>query len=414
MKRGTDSLSTRGAWSVPLLFSGVVLLAQFFQVPPLQDAATGAYPTEYSLSHGWASVLFAPFYALADLWTFNSVRQHKAWAVWLFVLYGLWRLPRFGFLSRVRGRNSWLREAGFLAGMIGCMAAWLAYVALFPRRPPQFVVQDPDLVVLDFHSHTERSHDGRPGLDVTRSARWHSRNGFHAAFITDHNSLTLGAPEKFSTPDPTLAFVGEELSLHRSHVVALGPRAAIETEGYPGEQGLRRFLRSAGPRHGALTVLSLPEYWKNGLNLEELARSGARGIEIANGSPKALDFPEGRKREVVTFCRAHDLFLAGATDHHGWGASAYAWNVMRLPGWRSLKPEQVQRAILRKLEKDGFKAVQVVVRTTLRPDDGLALALDPPLSLWLASRSLTWPQTLACLAWLWGGIWALRMRGPKS
>ena len=44
-------------------------------------------------------------------------------------------------------------------------------------------VGDPDVLVVDFHSHTEASHDGRRGFTDADDRAWHHDAGFDAREI---------------------------------------------------------------------------------------------------------------------------------------------------------------------------------------------------------------------------------------
>ena len=38
---------------------------------------------------------------------------------------------------------------------------------------------------------------------------------------------------------------------------------------------------------------------------------GIAGFEIINSAPKALDFPEAKRREIIALCRLHNLPMTG-------------------------------------------------------------------------------------------------------
>jgi hypothetical protein len=363
-----------------------------------------------SLHVPWAHLIFTPFQVIADWITFNSARQDAALLAYLLAGYWAFRLP-----AVLRRKTTALKEAGLFLAWIAGAACFLAWAALWPRPAASLRAADPGVLVLDFHSHSSSSWDGRKSFTPEANGRWHQEAGFSAGFLTDHNRTdgSAQALELFRKARGYRSLFGEELSLHGAHVVALGPRASIDNESYRGAEGLRRFLSESRRVHGSLAVLSLPEYWKHHLgDLEELAGSGAAGIEIVNATPKGLDFPPRLRAEVVELCRRRGLFMAGATDNHGWARAAFVWNLMRLPGHAAMGPEELGRAVLDKLGRDGFRAVEVVARVKREPDEGGLIALDPFLGLWTLARSLSLAQALCFAAWLW--LWpAARLFPPR-
>ena len=121
-----------------------------------------------------------------------------------------------------------------------------------------------DQVVVDFHTHTNRSHDvagtAMRDYDVASNLRWHRRAGFDAAFITDHNTVgPLAAGEGLAIGCP-----GIEVSAWRAHIVLLGDSVPVDRSHYNRDlAGLLEFLRSTETEYGALSVASIPEYVRN-------------------------------------------------------------------------------------------------------------------------------------------------------
>lgn len=335
-----------------------------------------------------------PFYSLADLITCNSATQDIAFLFFALICCGFLRFRTF--------------LKSFLIN-IALVAIYLAWVINIARSSARLILADPDLLAVDFHSHTSHSWDGRGWFTPERNAAWHERMGFGAGFITDHNKTTGSALGKglsrsawSSGGRSYAALEGEELSLHDSHVVLLGNAAPVDPQDYQGREGLKRFLGEAGPGHGGLTLMSLPEYWKRGWGLlEKYADWGADGFEIVNAAPRAADFPEEKRQAVIALSRRRNLFVAAATDNHGYGSACCAWNVMRIGNWRMMDPDQRQTAVLQTLKRDGFKAVQIIVRRKIPPAQGAMIWADTPKALWMMARGWTWPQSIMFLLWLW-------------
>lgn len=372
--------------------TAAILLGQAFRLSPLVDAADGSTLHDAALSYPAGYLLSAPFSAFADLLTFSSKRQAVAWVLSLLAAY-------------------WLRERR-LAGYVVYLAALLAFLSwsfLYKRPMARLEAADPELAALDFHSHSSCSKDARRSFTPEENALWHAQAGFRAGFLTDHNGEACSRPRPGAPGYAGL--VGEELSLHEAHVAALGPRTPIDTPRYAvGQEGLRAFLREAGPRYGAVPVLSLPEYWRGHWDeLESLAvlSDGGLGLEIANGAPRALEFPPAARARVVDLARRRGFFLACATDDHGWSRAPYCWNLLRLPGHQAMAPAALEAAVLEVLRRGGPEAVTVASRRRVEASPGWRVALDPLLGLGLLTRTLSPTLAAACLAWIWAlcGAW---------
>ena len=159
-----------------------------------------------------------------------------------------------------------VREAVALVVFLLMFAGFVAGGLLWHRPMAELSGSPPGVMVADFHSHTNTSHDVKGtlmgGFDVAANRRWHGRAGFDVFFVTDHNLATLEHPEgrPGEKGDP-VACPGTEVSAWRAHIVMLGATAPIPREPYAGSlDGLERLLREAHGSWHALSVASLPEY----------------------------------------------------------------------------------------------------------------------------------------------------------
>ena len=141
---------------------------------------------------------------------------------------------------------------------------------LLPRPVPRLVAGGTGVAVLDLHSHTKASHDGRPGWTAERLAAWHAAQGFQAAYVTDHNLPFQGTDAAAIRLLP-----GVEWSVYRQHIVALGATAPLDLAPFshdtPGMLGLFAALhaqgRSRSPRcrsTGRTTAKSWTSSWRRG------------------------------------------------------------------------------------------------------------------------------------------------------
>ncbi|OGR87996.1 MAG: hypothetical protein A3A86_06750 [Elusimicrobia bacterium RIFCSPLOWO2_01_FULL_60_11] len=382
--------------------TAVIIAGYFFGHPggvfeltggEVAGAAVLDYPAVY--------IPFAPFFHLADHLTILSVHQHIAMLAALNLLLALRRPGVLKFI-----------QANLL------YAAVLAAVILIPRPMARLEVKDPDLLIYDAHSHTSHSWDANKSFTPEKNLLWHKKAGFHAAFITDHNVVT-GSREAQAAyerdKNGAIPLSGEELSLQNCHLAVIGNTALISNGLYDGSvEGIRRFM-GVMKSSRALVIASLPEYWKyHWERKEDFVKWGVRGFEIANAAPIALDFPPSKRAEIVALCRKDRLAMTGITDNHGWGYTAYVWNVARVPGWRNMDRSRLEDALLSRLKIGGDQANQVFVRLKAEPHDNkLWLAADPFLQAWEAARSLPPAHALSCLFWLWVPARLFRRRKPR-
>ena len=160
---------------IGLVAAGLVLLGALAPLSPLQDAATGASVGVAVKTEPLAWIAFAPLFAVWDTLSLLTLSQHYAVLVTLVALY---------ISGRTRARRR-AREAGGMSPDGAPGAGWGArlgqaitretlragaavllllsfYAAgmLLPRPMTGVEILDSDLVAIDFHSHTEYSHDG--------------------------------------------------------------------------------------------------------------------------------------------------------------------------------------------------------------------------------------------------------------
>ncbi|MGH7645907.1 MAG: hypothetical protein ACREMR_10015, partial [Gemmatimonadales bacterium] len=201
-----------------VLLLALVIAGAVAPLAPLADVTTGSPPADAALALPASYVALAPVSNLLDALTFLSV-ERAPWALgaWLFGL--TW----WGMLSPGSRQR---RIARAVAGLVSPVALAAAAAAL-PRPVPRLAADDSVLTVIDYHAHTAASHDGRRGWTPERLARWHARQGFEASYITDHN---VAFTPTGSEPLPLLP--GAEWSVHRQHVLALGPGQSLVRDSF--------------------------------------------------------------------------------------------------------------------------------------------------------------------------------------
>jgi hypothetical protein len=338
-----------------------------------------------------------------------SMTRLKGFLIGLGVLYLFSRIVWIWTRSRI----SWIRELRILAVSTVLLLAFLVTGTLWHRPMLSLEGIGRDELVVDFHSHTNASHDvGNTlmrGFDAEANRRWHARAGFDAVFITDHN--VEGRWSRGQKEHPQLC-PGIEVSAWRAHIVLLGDTLPVDRRRYNGSfEELLVLLRTSDSAYGSLSLASLPEYQRNHWDrLDQLVAAGLDGFEIVNASPKANEFRLAQRDSVIALARRQNRFVAGVSDSHGWGSTSMVWNVVRLP---AVEPAHgLCTAVLRQLGR-GFPAVRVIERHRLRPDDWWPMWLTPAGVVWETWRSMGWALTISWLVWIWM-VATLRFRKRRS
>jgi hypothetical protein len=360
----------------PIALALVVLLlaTAIHPLPPLVDAITGSAPGDVDLERPILYVLFAPLSTTLDALTFFSIARAQ-WAVAIWVLV----LAAWGAL-RPNSRTVARRVGRALLGP-GVLIAFAVAAVLLPRPVPRLVAADAGATILDYHAHTNASHDGRSGWTATKLAEWHARQGFEASYVTDHNAVFDGTIESTSPP-PIDLLPGVEWSVYRQHVVAIGPVEPIVRDSF-GESSARMVrIFKAIEGQGALSIASLPEYRRHHRDqLGTFVLAGVSGFEIVNCSPKGLAFPSTGRREVIELAAGRDLLVVGASDNHGWGQVTCVWNVSQ-PG------------------SQGFRTNRVFARPLAMLQGDWKPWTAPVTQPWFMLRSLSWSERASWLTWV--------------
>jgi hypothetical protein len=355
-------------YPLALALLALLLLSGLQPLPPLVDAVTGVPPADADLVRPTVYTLLAPPSNVLDALTFLSLERARALVIVWAVALAAWGALRRGTARRRLGRA--------LLGPLGFVAAGGAAVAL-PRPVPQLVAADSSVTVLDYHAHTDASHDGRRGWTAADLAAWHAAQGFQASYVTDHNVIFTQPVE-----EPIRLLPGVEWSVYREHILALGAVAAIDRGRYNRDTRSMLALFAELHRQGALGLASLPEYWRNGWNdLDAFVASGVDGFEIVSCAPKAIAFPAALRGQVLQLASAHDLLVVGASDNHGWGKVTCVWNLLS-PSAR------------------GYAANRVIARPLALAQGDWEPWTAAYTQPWLMLRSLSWSERSSWITWI--------------
>jgi hypothetical protein len=396
-------------YRVPLAFTAILLIARILAAPPLADPVGAPVPAGVHLQAPGLYLILGPLFSLWDGASMLSMTRLHGFLLGTALLYLLWRAAGLARRRRLRP----LRELGVLVASLLGFALFLAAGILWHRPMLALTGAGPDRAVVDFHSHTNASHDVRgtlmSGFGVPANLAWHRRAGFDAVFITDHNTIAPAA----APAGPPLRCPGIEVSAWRAHIVLLGDTLPVDRDPYSRDwSGLVRLLEVSDSAYHARSVASLPEYEQNHRDrLDSLVAAGLDGFEIVNASPKANELTAPRRDSVIGLARRTGRFVVGVSDHHGWGATSMAWNLVPAPGWRA-DPARLCGRVLDRLDQ-GITSVQILERHRLRAESGWPLLLTPLGLVWETWRGLTLPLTVSWLVWIWGLALALDARGRR-
>lgn len=398
-------LLARVPW-LPIALSLIVILTAAGARRPIRDAGTLVDVSEAYLVKSAGYVALAPVSAVLDTVALISVRQHIAMLAGLLVLLALYR-----GLTHVVGRATWRSHILALALFFATFVASYAAAVVLPRPMAYLASQEPNIMRVDFHSHTSASRDARRGFGVEENREWHRRAGYDVAFITDHGTVA-GAERGLANNTPS--GLDEPVTLQSIEATWTGEHVSILAAQRTYTGLLTENLRDVDPQ--ALRLASMVAarepvvVWHHPRDLSRLppaagARTaGIRAIEIANGSPDSMDDVEPKRAQIVAFARRHNLALTTGTDNHGWGYTAPAWTLMRLPQWRGRGGDDLTLLIERVIRDLGFSGTLAVERVVEYPGNGVQLALTAVTVPLMMFRTLATDERIMWLVWIWA-VW---------
>ncbi len=359
---GAATAATVAIWASALVSQSVLV-----------DAATLKSPVGAGLDLPLGYLLFAPWFALLDHMSLLSVPQHLS-----IVCFALLSIALVGALKR---DSKWalVMSLGFLV-----VLAVIVAVGTLVRRPmARISVSVPaDNVVVDFHSHTNASHDGRKGFSLAANQMWHARSGFDVAYVTDHGEGQPFAAGRTGLAGGagTIMLRGGEFVWRGRHVIGLGEpintRALIQT--LPGA-----ITGDSALRPGPDTMIV--------------------ATELVDGAPRGLAQGERERGDIFAVRDRWALAFVGSSNQHGWGFTSPVWSVAAVPNWRSLAYPELDRQLQQRLTGGGKDVRVLARRRTAEASTMLGLALTPVSFVVTIIRTLTPAERVSWTAWA-GGI----------
>jgi hypothetical protein len=415
------------AWAGSLTL--LLIAGALWPVSPLRDAATGA-ATGARLDLSPAFVVLAPINNTLDALSLLSVREHATVWVALLAGYVVWRCTA----RRRRPAARATTELRVAATALVCLIAVYATGALVsrPMAAISLPAADSDLVTIDFHSHTNASHDGRTWFTPERNRQWHHAAGFDVAYLSDH--FTFAGADAGVRANPPRAGEGTvllsaiECLEGGEHVNVLGVTSADYTL-FKG-----RYLAAAAVdaaiaagRTRPVVIQTIPG------SLGRVPRPGMPGvvpvaaIEIADAAPRGLSDGDRNHARILALADTLGLAIVAGSDNHGWGRTAAAWSIMRVPGWRTLTPAALEDRIESAIRSDGRHAVRVIERTRpIWPTDPGARGFSGWVSIasgvprfvgelvWQFTATRSWAERASWLVWLWAAVGFAFWRRTRS
>jgi len=401
----SDGITARGRGLVlwPSIITAFILLSWCVASAPLRDMATGHLVDDAMLVRPAAYIALAPICDVLDALTLLSVRQTLVLLASIALIYATWRIVRRGRGGSIGRRIA--RETLLALAVLGVVLVVYAVGVLVPRPMAALRLTDPDLIAVDFHSHTNASHDGRGWFTARRNREWHQAAGFDAAYVTDHKSFAGAVAAVHANPpradDGTVLFSGLEYVWEHNHVNALG----VTVRDFTSPAAV---ARGEGPAAVADTepqvvlIQTIPDALQRTHAADANGRGGVLGIELSDGSPRGIEQAQRDHAALLHIADSLNLAVVAGSDNHGWGRTAVAWSVLRIPGWRALTPQALGAAIEQTIRAQRRHAARVIGRRS--PDPGRSMyALVATLPAVTATMlvALSPAERLSWVVWVW-------------
>jgi hypothetical protein len=358
------------------------------------DETTLRPPADVRLYLPSGYVVLSPISRVLDALSLLSISQQVAILLTLVLITIAWHL----IFARSQPLN---RVTWPIISCITGLALLDALAIAIPRPMASLAVSDPTLVRIDFHSHTNASHDARSDFTAERNREWHHDGGFDAAYISDHRSYAGAALGEARNParagDATVLLPALEARYHGLSTVILGIRTADSALVDPRRHLLSGTLQS-GREPQSIAVLPGPIF-----DMAPVARDDPpqiTGLELVDGAPKGLGQLDREENEIRGRSSALGLTLVAGSNNHGWGRTVSAWNLMHISNWRQLTPDSLEVLIEAGLHARRPDEVRVVAR--IRPHShGMSLPLTAPAVVVQTLEALTPSERLSWIVWIW-------------
>ncbi len=392
----------------PTVLTVVLLLPGIYPLPALRDSLNGLGFDGGRLVVSTGYLRFAPIFNVLDALSLLTLQQHYG-VIGTVLLWWLYRRTMARLRTTTPPNLLWE-----FAGLLGVTAAIVAVYAagiLLPRPMAKLQVFDSELVAVDFHSHTLASHDGRPGFDAEMNRAWHQQAGYHVSYITDHlapeGASSWSEVERGIANNPvragegTIIAAGIEAHSNGTHVNVLGARARDL-----GIFGPADHLKAKAKLANGLTPVvlqTIPADLANFARESVDSVTPSIGIEVNDAAPRGLAQNLRDRPLILRMVDSLNLAPVAASDNHGWGRTAAAWSLVRIPGWRHLPTDTIIARIEETLRTRRRFAVRTIERRTPQVGPPVSeLFFTVPAMLYDLNASISAMERLSWIIWLWG------------
>ena len=397
------------AW--PLIISAVVIgLAG--RASSIVDSHDGPPPAVTRLDLPASYVAMSPVSRTLDALSLLSVPQ----TVWLFVFVALVVVAAIIATKKKSVRRLPARIAIGVGLVILSVAVLEASVILLPRPMANLRVSDPQVLRIDFHSHTQDSRDANQSFTPERNREWHKSGGFDVAYISDHVRFAGAAAAMKKNPakagDSLVILSAVEGRYHKILSTVMlrlvqADTAVLDSKGH---------LHEGMPSNGTtpVTIVAIPNGNIDSVTAESLdSLPHFAAMELVDAAPRGLGQLDKEEEKIRRIAADRHLILVSSSNNHGWGRTVAAWNLMTIPAWRLLTPDSLALMIEKPFRERQLDAVTIVKR--LRPRTaGLSAPLTLPVVLYQTVGSLTTAERGVWLVWIWAIALAASLLRPRS
>ncbi len=394
-KSGNTKWFYLGGLSITIIILINILL--HYNIRIIDAVSLGTLPQFEVQISSWR-IIFEPILGVLlffnrSLYTLSEFPYVLYWVLFFWFISLIFKLSRTN--SRKDKLNHLIRQLLNIPIIAGLWFTIFLIIIFIPLPGNSLKNNDPGLVMVTTHSHTEYSHDGL--ISQKGLWKWQKRYGFDAFFITEHNNhdKTLAfvmSQRNGDFPSHPLVMCGEEFS-GTNHLSLLGLKRDFITSGYSD----LRAIDSTRANKGVVIV----NHWfddKN-MSLDYYKNIGVDGFEIEN---TATDRSYDRKlySEIKNFCLENNLTMNGGLDFHGYGNACSVWNALSIPKWNDLNPEEKEDAILEILRKGNQENLKVLLYNDRSYYTKELLFLSPFRTLFNYFRTLNFLQIISWIFWI--------------
>ena len=385
-------------FALPLGLS-LLVLGLIGRVSSIVDSRDKLPPPGTSLDLPPSYVALSPVSRTLDALSLLSIPQ----TIWLFIGVAVVVIALTVATRSRSARRLPLRFVIGVGSVILAVAILEALVILIPRPMARLRVADPEIVRIDFHSHTNASKDANQRFTPEDNRQWHRDGGFDVAYISDHVRFAGAASAMRLNPsragDSLVILSAVEGRYHKILSTVMLRLVQADTAVLDSKGHLHEGMPSIGTT--PVTIVAIPNGNIDSVTAESVdSLPHFAGMELVDAAPRGLGQLDREEEKIRRIARDQRLMLVSSSNNHGWGRTVAAWNLMAIPGWRDAKPDSLAVMIEKPFRERQTSAVTIIKR--LRPrNHGLSLPFTLPVFVYQIFGSLTIAERGVWLIWIW-------------